>query len=84
MRTVLVITGISFPNDPIDSNDADQDGVGDNRDNCLLTSNADQLDSDQDNRGNACDTDDDNDGVLDSKDLFRSMLRKRRILTGMG
>ncbi|MDD5760135.1 MAG: S8 family serine peptidase, partial [Desulfobulbaceae bacterium] len=35
--------------------DTDGDGVGDNMDNCVQVANADQLDADNDARGNACD-----------------------------
>ncbi len=38
------------------------------RDNCPAISNADQLNTDGDAQGDACDTDDDNDGVLDDAD----------------
>lgn len=48
--------------------DADRDGVVDGADNCVDAANADQLDTDGDGKGNACDTDDDNDGVLDVND----------------
>ncbi len=37
-------------------------------DNCPSISNANQLNTDGDTQGNACDTDDDNDGVPDTKD----------------
>ncbi len=47
----------SFPDTQV-SNDKDNDGVADSNDNCPLISNANQLDSDQDNIGDACDTPD--------------------------
>ncbi|TLM60122.1 MAG: DUF1566 domain-containing protein, partial [Deltaproteobacteria bacterium] len=53
-----------------DQNDADGDGVCGNVDNCLPMANADQLDTDGDGLGDVCDTDDDNDGVLDGNDAF--------------
>ena len=37
-------------------------------DNCVGTANPSQLDTDSDTQGDACDTDDDNDGVLDTSD----------------
>jgi photosystem II stability/assembly factor-like uncharacterized protein len=48
--------------------DDDGDGVGNTVDNCPLTANADQLDTDGDGLGDVCDDDDDNDGVLDIND----------------
>ena len=48
--------------------DTDQDGVNDEKDNCIETSNADQIDTDEDGKGNACDDDDDGDGVSDDRD----------------
>jgi hypothetical protein len=39
-------------------------------DNCISTPNVGQHDTDQDLFGNACDVDDDNDGVLDEDDAF--------------
>ncbi len=60
----------AFPNDASETADADSDGVGDNSDNCLTIKNSDQLNSDSDSNGNACDNDDDNDGVADVNDAL--------------
>ncbi len=55
----------AFPLNNQESQDTDGDGIGDNSDNCQVDANPDQLNSDLDLAGDACDTDDDNDGVLD-------------------
>lgn len=56
-----------FPLNPAESADTDGDGVGNNGDNCPSISNADQLNTDGvADGGNACDSDDDNDGMPDS------------------
>jgi len=55
--------------DPLNP-DSDADTVADGFDNCALISNLDQVDTDGDALGNACDDDDDNDGVPDSQDQF--------------
>jgi len=39
-------------------------------DNCPSNANADQLNTDGDTQGNVCDTDDDNDGVIDASDAY--------------
>ena len=46
--------------------DDDHDSVIDCIDNCPVTANADQRDTDGDTLGNACDDDDDNDGMPDA------------------
>lgn len=48
--------------------DTDEDGINDSADNCPAVANLPQADKDGDGQGNACDTDDDNDGVLDVND----------------
>jgi len=48
--------------------DADVDGVADGNDNCPTTANGNQANYDGDSQGDACDADDDNDGVLDVND----------------
>ena len=45
--------------------DMDGDGLGDGSDNCPSVRNSSQRDSDGDGQGNACDPDDDNDGLTD-------------------
>jgi hypothetical protein len=50
--------------------DTDSDGILDVNDNCVSEPNSDQLDTDGDSVGNACDLDDDNDGVADNEDAF--------------
>ncbi|MGH9870388.1 MAG: Ig-like domain-containing protein [Candidatus Polarisedimenticolia bacterium] len=49
--------------------DADGDSFVDLCDNCPTVANANQLDTDGDAAGNACDPDDDNDGLLDTEEL---------------
>ena len=59
-----------LPFDPTEQADADGDGVGDGRDNCLNDVNPAQIDTDGDAAGNVCDADDDEDGVPDASDRF--------------
>ena len=58
----------AFPNDAAESLDSDSDSVGDNADNCPSLSNTAQLNTDGDTEGDACDSDDDNDGFTDDQE----------------
>jgi len=49
--------------------DTDNDGVDDSIDNCQLTSNQGQEDTDRDFYGNACDADLNNDGIVNTLDI---------------
>lgn len=52
------------------NNDVDADGTPNVEDNCPETSNADQLDTDADGLGDACDDDIDGDGATNEDDHF--------------
>ena len=64
----VVIDDFVIEGTPADDEDDDNDGILDVVDNCTLTSNADQLDTDNDGMGDVCDDDDDDDGILDVDD----------------
>jgi len=53
---------------PASTADTDGDGIPDRRDNCPVTYNPDQDDTEDDGAGDICDPDDDNDGVDDVAD----------------
>jgi hypothetical protein len=62
---------VHFANPPTyqvtaDYPDTDSDGIADGADNCPDTANASQLDTDGDSAGDACDSDDDGDGMSDT------------------
>jgi choice-of-anchor B domain-containing protein len=50
------------------NDDRDNDAVVNASDNCPETANKDQLDTDNDGKGDLCDDDDDNDGIIDIND----------------
>jgi hypothetical protein len=54
--------------------DTDHDGIANNKDNCILIANANQLDSNSDGFGNICDADLDSNGLVSFADinLFRA------------
>jgi len=62
--------GIGNNTDPTPNGDIDSDGIDNMTDNCVAVSNADQLNTDNDINGNACDSDDDNDGIADIADAL--------------
>ena len=50
--------------------DSDDDGILDSKDNCPNVSNPSQKDHDRDGKGDACDLDQDGDGVPDLNPRF--------------
>jgi len=48
--------------------DIDEDTILNSEDNCILTANTDQVDTDNNGVGNSCDVDDDGDSILDTED----------------
>ena len=57
-----------FPNDPTEAFDTDEDGIGDNGDNCVDIVNSDQSDIDFDGIGDECDDDKDGDEIANDID----------------
>ncbi len=73
VQTTVRLFCIDNPDDPncedVAPDDADNDGIPDQDDNCPNMSNPDQNDLDNDGEGDACDLDDDGDSVLDTADI---------------
>ena len=67
-----------FPYDRTEYLDSDADDIGDNGDNCPSLSKTDQLNTDGDTEGDACDSDDDNDGFSDDQEELDSTNPKSR------
>jgi len=68
--------------------DVDGDGQAYGQDNCPTIANPEQLDTDQDGRGDLCDSDDDNDGAPDEVDAWpttarTSPIRNKKIVIQM-
>ncbi len=63
-------TNDAFPMDPAEWSDTDQDGVGDNSDNCVTVANPNQEDADANGIGDVCEgnNDYDNDGIPNDVD----------------
>jgi len=61
------ISGVAAIYGPIDT---DSDGIQDDMDNCPDIENPGQADTDGDGQGNACDQDDDNDGMPDTYEIL--------------
>lgn len=68
--SILVSVSFLLWSNPIIFGDSDNDGIGDSLDNCPTNSNIGQKDFDVDKIGDICDSDDDNDEVLDALDFF--------------
>jgi List-Bact-rpt repeat protein/VPS62-like protein/thrombospondin type 3 repeat protein/WD40 repeat protein len=64
--TFTTALAFSIPNIVTPTLDADSDGLLDVNDNCPTVANADQTNTDGDSEGDACDSDDDNDGLSDT------------------
>lgn len=67
--TTVLLAGLLLPLAAL-ACDTDNDGICDVKDNCVLVANVDQLDTDADGFGNACDADFNNDCIINFADIF--------------
>lgn len=67
-EVTMFATNNDMPGCETSDDDGDGDGIVDDKDNCPDTSNADQLDTDDDGVGDVCEADSDEDGVIDDED----------------
>ena len=79
-RGLSVLTGgrLNLANTLVPPMDTDGDGVPDSTDNCILVSNANQRDTNNDGYGNLCDADLNNNGMVNTTDLglFKAVFRQ--------
>ncbi|MDE0707795.1 MAG: thrombospondin type 3 repeat-containing protein [Candidatus Poseidoniales archaeon] len=68
--TILLVSAFAGIGPAATLFDGDQDGVYNWSDNCPNSRNENQIDTDLDSFGNACDDDDDGDGVMDVEDAL--------------
>ena len=67
--TIVTLSVFALTFEALAFDDADEDGVADGLDNCLVEANAGQEDADEDGYGNACDGDLNNNGLVDGPDF---------------
>ena len=67
--TIVILGVFALTFEALAVGDVDEDGIPDDEDNCLISANAGQEDTDGDGYGNACDADFNNDGFVDIQDL---------------
>jgi hypothetical protein len=71
VKSVINYDGLEYVSELVSTNvDPDGDGIPSHLDICPGVTDVDQIDTDDDGQGDACDADDDNDGVLDVDDAF--------------
>ena len=71
MKSVVLVTLVLLAS--LAQADSDADGVPNESDNCQSAANEDQQDTDADGVGDACDDDDDNDGISDTAESLAGL-----------